>query len=157
MTTASPEPTADPTAPSGAEVAALQLTLAAEHAAIFVDSALAGRASALAAPTLRTALATAYDVHVARRDHLRLALASAGATPVAADPAYRLPSGLSTAEQITRTALEVERRCATTYAALVAASSGPDRRWAVDALIATALAERGFGGAPTALPGVQSP
>ena len=48
----------------------------------------------------------------------------------------------------------MERGCATTYAALVAATAGADRRWAVDALVETAVGEAAFGGAPEALPGL---
>jgi hypothetical protein len=135
-------------------VDALQRTLAAEHAAIFVLGALGGRASTLTAPALRDALDTAYDVHLQRRDQLRMRVASAGADPVAAEPAYRLPGALTTMGQIEAEALRVERTCVTTYAALVAVSAGPDRRWAVDALVATAVDETAFGGRPEALPGL---
>lgn len=133
---------------------ALQRTLAGEHAAIFVFGALGGRASSLSAPRLRASLGTAYDAHVERRDQLRTMLTEAGAEPVAAEPAYRLPRRLRTAGQIAREALRVERACATTYAALVAASAGAQRRWAVDALVTTATGETAFGGRPQALPGL---
>ena len=133
---------------------ALQRTLAAEHAAVFVLGALGGRASALTSEPLRSALTTAYDVHVQRRDRLRPMVQAAGGTPVAAEPAYRLPRPLTTAAQIEAEALRVERACVTTYAALVAATAGAARRWAVDALIATAVSESAFGGRPEALPGL---
>jgi hypothetical protein len=143
------------------EVEALQRTLAGEHAAIFVLAALGGRASSLVAPALRSALATSYDVHVERRDHLRTMVTAAGGDPVAAEPAYRLPgavrSSVTSAVQIEGQALRVERACATTYAALVAATAGAARRWAVDALVATAVGEAAFGGDPEALPGIASP
>jgi hypothetical protein len=135
---------------------ALQRTLAGEHAAVFVYSALGGRASTLVAPALRSALDTAYDVHLARRDRLRSLVTAAGADPVAADPAYRLPRALVTAAQIQDEALRVERTCATTYAALVAATTGGVRRWAIDVLITTAVGEAAFGGKPEALPGLGS-
>jgi hypothetical protein len=136
------------------DVAALQRTLAAEHAAIFVFGALGGRASSLSAPLLKSALDTAYDVHLARRDHLRTVLAATGDIPVAAEPAYRLPTPLATEAQIAAEALRVQRACVTTYGALVAASAGADRRWAVDAMAQTALSEADFGGRPQALPGL---
>jgi hypothetical protein len=144
-------------APTAGAVEALQRTLAGEHAAVFVLSALGGRASTLVAPALRSALDTAYDVHVQRRDRLRTMLTDAGAEPVAADPAYRLPSPLVTAAQIESEALLVERRCAGSYAALVAATTGAERRWAIDALVSTALGEAAFGGRPEALPGLSTP
>ncbi len=135
-------------------VDALQTTLAAEHAAVYVFGALGGRAAALPAPTLKADLATAYDVHVARRDQLRVMLTGVGAVPVAAEAAYALPPDLTTADRLTARALGVERACVATYASLVAATVGGDRAWAVDALIAGAASELGFGGTPEPLPGV---
>jgi hypothetical protein len=135
-------------------VDALQRTLAAEHAAIFVLGTLGGRASTLTAPALRAALDRAYAVHLDRRDHLRTVITAAGADPVAAEAAYRLPRPLSTATQIAAEALRTERACVTTYAALVAATSGAARAWAVDAGVATAVGEAVFGGGPAPLPGL---
>ncbi len=136
------------------ELAALQRTLAAEHAAVYVFGVLGGRAADLGETPLRPALAAAYDVHLARRNRLRLAVTAAGGDPVAAEPAYDLPRRLSTATQITAEALRVERACVSTYAALVAASAGAARAWAVDTLSAGALAELTFGGPPLPLPGL---
>jgi hypothetical protein len=137
-------------------VDALQQTLAAEHAAVFVLAALGGRASALPPSPLRDALDTTFADHVARRDQLRTVLTTGGADPAAAEPAYRLPSPLDSAAQIAEEGLRVERACATTYAALVAATSGAERRWALDALVSTAVGEAAFGGAPEALPGLSA-
>ncbi len=136
----------------------LQRTLAAEHAAVFVLAALGGRAADLPPSPLRSALDTAYAEHVERRDRLRTMVTDAGDVPVASEPAYRLPAPLTTAAQIAAEGLRVERACATTYAALVAATTGggAGRRWAVDALVTTATGERAFGGQPEALPGVGS-
>jgi hypothetical protein len=143
---------------AGTDLDAVQRTLAAEHAAIFVLAALGGRASTLSAPALRTALDTAYAVHLQRRDRLRTLVTASGGDPVAAEPAYRLPGAVTGpavgAAEIEAEALKVERACATTYAALVAASAGAARRWAVDALVATAVGEAMFGGGPEALPGL---
>jgi len=135
-------------------VDALQHTLAAEHAAIFVLGALGGRSATLPSPDLRTALTAAYDDHLERRNHLRAVLAAAGETPVAAEPAYRLPAPLSTSDQIAAEALRVQRACVETYAALVAATTGTERRWALEAMTETALTEADFGGRPQALPGL---
>ena len=135
-------------------VAALQRTLAAEHAAIYTFGVLGGRAAVLGESPLRPALATAYDAHVARRDQLRLMVTAAGGDPVAAEAAYALPRALTTPAQITDEALRVERSCVSTYAALVAATTGADRGWAVATLAAGALSELTFGGAPQALPGL---
>jgi hypothetical protein len=136
------------------EVDALQQTLAAEHAAVFLLGALGGRASTLSAPRLRAALSAAYDVHLERRNHLRTVVAAAGEHPVAAEPAYRLPTPLSTEDQVAAEALRLQRACVVTYGALVAATSGTTRGWAVEAMTQTALSEDDFGGRPQALPGL---
>ncbi len=137
-----------------AELPALQATLAAEHAAVYVFGVLGGRAAVLGRSPLRPALATAYDAHLARRNRLRLMVTAAGGDPVAAEPAYDVPRDLTTPAQITAEALRVERACVSTYAALVAASAGADRAWAVATLSAGALSELTFGGPPLPLPGL---
>jgi len=141
---------------------ALQRTLAAEHAAIFLLAALGGRASTTqpSAPesaqnsALHSALDGAYAAHIERRDQLRTMIAAVGAEPVASEPAYRLPVPLTSTAEIRAEALRVERACTTTYAALVAATANEDRRWAIDALIATSVGQLTFGGRAEALPGI---
>jgi hypothetical protein len=135
-------------------VDALQTTLAAEHAAVYVFGVLGGRASTFAAPALGAAISTAYDVHLGRRDHLAGLVRAAGAVPAAADAVYALPHRLGTPVQVAALALRTERSCARTYAVLVAQTAGADRRWAVAALVDTAAAEHGFSGPPQPLPGV---
>jgi hypothetical protein len=141
---------------TSSSIDALQQTLAAEHAAIFVLGALGGRAATLPPSVLRSALDTAYAAHVERRDRLRRVITADGAEPVAAEPAYRLRSPLTSARQIEGEALRVERACTTTYAALVAATTDGERRWAIDALIATAVGQPAFGGRAEALPGMNA-
>lgn len=136
------------------EVPALQRTLAAEHTAVFAFGVLGGRAAVLGQSPLRPALAAAYDVHLVRRNRLRILVTGAGGDPVAAEPAYDMPRELTTPAQITAEALRVERACVSTYAALVAATTGTDRAWAVETLSAGALAELAFGGLPLPLPGL---
>lgn len=133
---------------------ALQSTLAAEHAAVSVFAVLGGRAAVLGESPLRAALATAYDTHLARRNLLQVLVRDADGDPVAAEPAYDLPRPLTTPAQITAEALRVERACVSTYAALVAATTGADRTWAIDTLAAGALSELTFGGSPQPLPGL---
>ena len=135
---------------------ALQRTLAAEHAAVFVFAALGGRASALPPSPMRSALDAAYDVHLERREQLRTMITADGGDPVAPEAAYRVPAPLATGAQIAAEALRLERACVTTYAALVAATADAERRWAVDALISTAVGEAAFGGSPEALPGLET-
>jgi hypothetical protein len=136
----------------------LQRTLAAEHAAVYVYGVLGGRAADLPDERLRAALAAAYDAHVTRRDELRRTISVLGADPVAAEPAYRLPRGLTTATQVRAQALRTERACVEQYGALVAATGpGPTRTWAVTALDEAAQTELDLGGRPQALPGVTIP
>jgi hypothetical protein len=137
-----------------AELPALQRTLAAEHAAVYVFGVLGGRAAVLGESPLRPALAAAYDAHLARRDRLRVLVTAAGGDPVAAEAAYDVLRPLTTPAQITAEALRVERACVSTYAALVAATTGADRLWAVETLGAGALSELTFGGPPLPLPGL---
>jgi hypothetical protein len=135
-------------------VDALQRTLAGEHASIFIFGALGGRAAILQPSALHSALDTAYAAHLERRDQLRTMITADGAEPVAAEPAYRLPRPLTSKAQIEAEALRVERACTTTYAALVAATQNDNRRWAVDALVATAVGQPAFGGRAAPLPGL---
>ena len=138
------------------EVDALQQTLAAEHAAVYVFGVLGGRAAGLTAPALRTAISTAYAVHVGRRDDLTATITSAGVEPVPAEVAYRVNRHLATPAQVASEALRVERACLTSYGVLVAASTGANRVWAVAALVETATSELGFGGSPEPLPGMDT-
>jgi len=132
---------------------ALQTTLEAEHAAVYVYGVLGARTSASAEPLLYGDLVAAYSAHRGRRDQLRTMLHDLGETPVAAEPAYELPSPLRTPAQVTRAAREIEASCATTYAWLVANAVGDDRRWAVNALTNAAVRELTFRGSPEIFPG----
>ena len=135
------------------DVDALQTTLAAEHAAVFVFGTLGGRTSRSAMPTLYAAVSAAYAAHRARRDQLTGQITEAGAEPVAAEAAYDVPSDLQRSERIARVALDTERACATTYAWLVANSVDETRRWAIRALNETAVRELAFRGNPEIFPG----
>ena len=91
-------------APGGAAmtyVAALQTTLAGEHASLYVYGALGAQTSQSGAPTLFAALTDAYDAHRARRDQLTALLTDQGAAAVAAEPAYELPSDLGSVDAVT--------------------------------------------------------
>lgn len=132
---------------------ALQATLAAEHAAIYVYGVLGGRTSQSAAPELFAAVSSAYATHRARRDHLTGEILDLGGEPVAADAAYDVPRHLETPAQVSRAALALERDCATTYAYLVANTAGAPRRWAIGALNDTAVRELAFRGTPETFPG----
>lgn len=134
---------------------ALQTTLAAEHAAVYVYAALGGRTSRSGSPDLYDAVNTAYTAHRARRDQLRRKVLDGGGRPVAAEAVYQLPRRMDTADQVAGAALEVERSCAATYAYLVANTVAAQRRWAITALNEAAVRELAFRGAPEVLPGAE--
>jgi hypothetical protein len=134
-------------------VDALQTTLAAEHAAVFVYGALGAQTSRSGEPTLYAAIESAYADHRSRRDQLVTMIRDAGGDPVAAEPAYELPPDLGTTDLVTRRALRLEKSCAETYAYLVANSPQDRRRWAINALIQTAVRELAFRGTPEIFPG----
>ena len=78
------------------EVDALQTTLDAEHAAVYVYGLLGSRTSQGTELELYTALRAAYEAHRQRRDTLIGEVAATGATPNPAAPAYTPPPGLDT-------------------------------------------------------------
>ena len=135
-------------------LAAVQQTLAGEHAAVYVYRALAGRVSASAQPALAGRLATAYTTHRGRRDQLAAMVRAAHAEPEAAHVSYRLPNPSRTVGQIGAGALATERRCAEVYAAMVGSTSRADRQWAIDALSDSAVRALTFGGTAEAFPGI---
>lgn len=134
-------------------VHALQTTLAAEHAAVYVYGVLGGRTSQSATPALFAAVSSGYAAHRARRDHLVGEITDAGADPAAAEAAYDVPTGLDRPARIKATALATERSCATTYAWLVANTVADERRWAIEALNEAAVRELAFRGTPEMFPG----
>lgn len=134
-------------------VDALQTTLAAEHAAIYVYGTLGAQTSQESTPLLFTAISDAYAQHRSRRDQLARYLLDQKATPVASEAAYELPGDTDDLRGVTRVALRLERSCVTTYAFLVANSEGPQRRWAANALIDSAVRELAFRGTPEMFPG----
>jgi len=134
-------------------VDALRTTLAAEHAAVYVYGALGAQTSQSAEPTLYADIGSAYSEHRARRDQLVGMILDESGEPVAAEPAYDLPADLSTPDLVMRRALRLEKSCAETYAYLVANSPPEQRRWAVNALVMTAVRELAFRGTPEIFPG----
>ena len=144
----------DPTPASDAGTDALQVALAAEHAAVFVYGALGGQTSQSGSPALYAAVTAAYDAHLARRDALVAALRAAGVEPAAAEPGYELPSRLDSPAAVRARALRLEQDGAATYAFVVASTSGADRARATEALLDAAVRSLSFGGRPEQLPGL---
>ena len=135
------------------ETDALQTTLAAEHAAVYLYGVLGGRTSRGATPKLFDTISAAYAAHRARRDLLVREITDVGAEPVAAEAAYEVPQPLATPAQVERAALDLERSCAATYASLVANTVDDRRRWAIEALNETAVRELVLRGTPETFPG----
>jgi hypothetical protein len=133
---------------------ALQDTLAAEHAAVYVYALLGGRLSASEHPESADLLRDAYEAHLARRDLLRGVIAGLGGTPEPAAPAYRVDAEDRSPAHLLGTARTTEERCAAVYAQLVASSTGPRRRWAIQALSDSAVRLLELGAPAAAYPGL---
>jgi hypothetical protein len=136
-------------------IAALQRTLAGEHAAVYVYGVLGGRVSDSEHPDLAARLVAGYTTHRGRRDQLTAMVLQAGAEPVAAQVSYELPGPAGTAAQLASAGRVVEQRCAEVYAQAVGSTSRAARRWALTALADAAVRQLGFGGRPEAFPGVR--
>jgi len=134
-------------------LAALQQTLAGEHAAVYVYGVLGGRVSGSAHPSLATRIGSAYITHRGRRDQLVTMVRAAGGEPVASEVSYRLPNRARSSDELEAAALVTERRCATVYATTVGSTSRSERRWAIDALTDASVRLLSFGGSPDAWPG----
>jgi Domain of unknown function (DUF4439) len=134
-------------------LAALQQTLAAEHAAVHAYAVLGGRVSTLEDPLVADLLRAAYEEHRARRDQLRSVIADLEKVPVAAAAGYDVDVRSREASELLRAARTTEERCAGFYAQLVASSVGRDRRWAITALQDSAVRLLALGGSPEAYPG----
>ena len=135
------------------EVDALQTTLAAEHAAVYVYGLLGSRTSQAAEEPLYLALRAAYEAHRDRRDTLIGEIAALGVSPAPAAPAYTPPAGLDTTDGRYLAALALEQACTSTYAALVGATAGSRRLEAIALLNDAAVRELSFRGTPEIFPG----
>ena len=133
---------------------ALQTTLAAEHAAVYVYGVVGGRVSSSAQPELWQQVRTGYTVHRGRRDQLVAMVRASGAEPVPAEVSYQLPTPATTVAQLRRAARAVEERCAAVYADMVGSTARASRQWALDALEDAAVRSLGFGAAAEPFPGV---
>ena len=131
---------------------AQQAALAGEHAAVYLFGVLGAQASQSRQPALYARLLDAFHVHRRRRDQLSVAIAAAGAEPVAAEVSYDLPA-LGTPAELNDAALQVERRIARTYGQLVESTAGAERRWALVALDDSAVRQLEFRGTPEMFPG----
>lgn len=135
-------------------VEAMQRTLAAEHAAVYVLGLVGARVSAAAQPALAQQVAAAYTTHRGRRDQLVAMLRQEGADPVAAEVSYDPATPATTVEQLRSAARVVEERSAAAYADMVAGTSRANRQWSLDALEDAAVRALAFGARPEPFPGL---
>jgi hypothetical protein len=121
-------------------VEAIRMALAAEHAAIFgygvVGAYLAG--DARFAQDLREAR-KAETVHRDRRDEAALRVEAGGGEIVGAEPAYALPFQVTDAQGALRLAAALEEGTAGAWREALSGTSDDDRRFALDAFIASAV------------------
>ncbi|WP_234377029.1 ferritin-like domain-containing protein [Streptomyces sp. TP-A0356] len=136
--------------PVSGELAALQATLRAEHAAVYGYGVVGGRID----QARRKEARAAYDAHRARRDELARAVRDHGATPDAAAAAYALPFSVPDSAAAVRLAAELEERVAGVYSDLVRASTGERRRFAAGALREAAVRAVRWSGESVAFPGL---
>ncbi len=135
-------------------VAALQATLGGEHTAVYLYGVLGGQVSESSQPKLAAIIRNLYDVHVARRDRLTELVHAHHAAPVAASSAYRLPNGLRSAADLRAAARDIEDRCLQLYGQTVGSTSGADRAWAINALLAASTQALAVGVVPGDYPGM---
>lgn len=129
---------------------ALQAALAGEHAALYALGVAGGHLHG----DRYLAVSALYDAHRDRRDRLTDLIRAADADPAPAEPAYDLPSPVTTPAAATALIRLVEHRLTTIYADLVeSAEDAPVRTLAIQALIATAREATRWGAPPTPLPG----
>ncbi|HEX3823291.1 MAG TPA: ferritin-like domain-containing protein [Mycobacteriales bacterium] len=132
------------------ELTALQAALAAEQATIYGY----GVAGAVLTGADRTYATTALAAHTVIRDQLTALISALGATPVAAQPAYRLPTPLNDTDEARALAAQLEQSGAGELWDLVAATrpAGHARALAISWLSDAAVRAAHWGAEP-ALPG----
>jgi ferritin-like protein len=114
---------------------ALSAALAAEHAAIFGYGAVGGHLDRAGQDAARQA----ETAHRNRRDALVVRIAAASASPPAAAPAYALPFPVTDRTSALKLAVALEEGAAQAWRQALPATSGNDRRLALDALMDCAV------------------
>ena len=130
-----------------------QPLLAGEHAAVYGYQVLAAQASG----GLRARLVTDLNAHRAARDTLAAVIAAQGQTPIAAEPAYAMPSrGEGAASNSpAETAALIESRLGLLYAQAIAEPDGDVRRTGLSGLRATTVRSSTWSGTVPVLPGLE--
>jgi hypothetical protein len=132
------------------EIAALQNALAAEHAVIYGYGVVGAM---LAGPEQADAVAD-WTAHLTARDNLESMLTALGATPVAADAAYRLPFAVTSAATAAGLAASLEDGLTRAYLGVVAVSSPALRSFGARAMQTSANRAVAWSGTTTAFPGM---
>ncbi len=133
-----------------AAVAALQVALAAEHAAVY-GYGVAG--AMLAGAALAQARAD-WTAHQVARDTLEAMLTGLGATPVAAGPAYDLPFAVTGAAPAKGLAAALEDGVTRAYLGLVAVNDPALRTFGATAMQVSANRAVSWRGSTVAFPGM---
>ena len=130
------------------ELDALQATLAAEHAAVYVLGLIGSRTSESAEAELYVALRAAYEAHRDSRDTLIGEIAALGETPSPAAAAYTAPRGWTRPTVGTRPRWRWSRPARPRTAPWCGATSGTRRAEAIGLLNDAAVRELSFRGIP---------
>lgn len=133
---------------------ALGAALRAEFAAVYLYGLIGGRASRGGKPAEIAHLNSLYAAHRLRRDQLIALLDALKVTPPAPAVAYVPPIDPVSPATRTACARQIEVRCEAIYAQLVAATTGAQRAFALNALSAVSTAAVTLGQKPGAFPGL---
>ena len=133
---------------------ALVAALKAEFSAVYLYGLIGGRASRGGKPAEIARLNNLYAAHRMRRDQLIAFLGSRNVSPPAPAVAYTPP--IDPVSPMTRAACarQIEVRSESIYVQLVAATTGPERAFAITALASVSSAAVTLGQAPNAFPGL---
>jgi uncharacterized protein DUF4439 len=131
-------------------IAALQVALAAEHAAVYGY----GVVGAMLAGTGRAQARADWLAHQVARDNLEAMLAGLGTTPVAASPAYQLPFAVTGAASAKKLAATLEEGVTSAYLGLVAVNSPALRAFGAKAMQTSANRATAWSGTTVAFPGM---
>jgi hypothetical protein len=132
------------------DIAALQATLAAEHAACYGYGVVGAH---LAGPQQQAARAD-WVAHQVARDQLTAMISKLGARPVPSAVAYALPAPVHSQRQARQLAVTLEDRVTQAYIALVAVSDVSIREYGARAARSAALRAAAWRGFTVAFPGL---
>lgn len=132
-------------------VDALTDALRAEYAAVYVYGLLGGRASRGGKPAEIARITDLYTAHRTRRDQLMAFLGEAAPAPAVAYAPPVDPTSPATRAACART---IEEGCEAIYAQLVAATTGAQRAFAINALTSVSTSAATLGQRPSAFPGL---